>query len=492
WEGYTHIGDGSFTPGDPGSGFYDYSIVRRCNEFLDKVPAIKFGNDADKKDLIAQVRFIRLYKYFMMNWHYGGVQIIENYQTAEEAQIPRNTEAQVKKFIDDEMALVLPDIKTTPSARGRIAKGAALALKMRMHLYYNEYPAAYNTAKEIQKLQMYDLEDDYSELFNISGQGSKEIILASQYMAEVYTLGVIGQMFNNSDGGWSSIVPTHNLVDIYETADGLSITEAKEKGTYDDLFPYVNRDPRLYMTILYPGDDRVALLSGKAVITNTIDKMVYDEGKKKDVTNPDYFNSQSNCSKTGYTWKKYLFPANQYSNVWSSTACPIVFRYAEVLLTIAESLIEQGTINDEVYNSIDLVRERAGMPAVNRAKYADQASLRELIRRERTVEFAGEGIHRADIVRWKDASGKMVAETVMNQPVYRCPISKGEVNENGKGGIDYTQADPHKRAQFVIDADHPKEQIVEKRKFAPYNRYYPIPLSDMDKNPNMENNPGYI
>ena len=40
-----------------------------------------------------------------------------------------------------------------------------------------------------------------------------------------------------------------------------------------------------------------------------------------------------------------------------------------------------------------------------------------MIRRERSIELAGEGLRRADILRWKDASGKMVAETVLNAPL---------------------------------------------------------------------------
>lgn len=48
--------------------------------------------------MIAQVRTIRAYQYFDKNWWYGGIPIISNYETAEEAQVPRNTEEEVKKI----------------------------------------------------------------------------------------------------------------------------------------------------------------------------------------------------------------------------------------------------------------------------------------------------------------------------------------------------------------------------------------------------------
>ena len=62
-----------------------------------------------------------------------------------------------------------------------------------------------------------------------------------------------------------------------------------------------------------------------------------------------------------------------------------------------------------MYAKINLVRQRVGMPAVDQTKYGTKDKLRELIRRERSVEFAGEGLRRADILRWKGADGKMIS-----------------------------------------------------------------------------------
>lgn len=54
-----------------------------------------------------------------------------------------------------------------------------------------------------------------------------------------------------------------------------------------------------------------------------------------------------------------------------------------------------------VYEKLNEIRTRVGMPAVDEAKYNTKDKLRELIWRERGVEFAGEGLRRADILRWK-------------------------------------------------------------------------------------------
>lgn len=203
--------------------------------------SIEFADEAVKKDLIAQVRVLRAYKYFIMNWAYGGVPIIDNYDTAEDAQVPRNTEQEVRDFIAKELDECTPDLNKMPAERGRIAKGAALALRMREALYYDDWAMAKQKAEEIIAMGEYDLEDDYLKLFQVAGQDSKETILAVQYIPNTYTLYTIGQMYNNGDGGWSSIVPTYNLVDTYEMKNGMTIDE--QGSGYDATHPFKDRDP---------------------------------------------------------------------------------------------------------------------------------------------------------------------------------------------------------------------------------------------------------
>ena len=71
----------------------------------------------------------------------------------------------------------LTAINTTPAARGRIAKGAVLATKMREALYYGDWQRAKDAAQAIIDLKQYELDSDYENLFKLSGIDSKEIIL---------------------------------------------------------------------------------------------------------------------------------------------------------------------------------------------------------------------------------------------------------------------------------------------------------------------------
>lgn len=478
WEGYKDFANGTISAANPGANFYDFTIIRRCNTFLENVEKITFADEKTKKDLIAQARVIRAYRYFKMNWLYGGVPIIENYESAIDAQIPKKTEAEVRTFIETELDTYTKDLNDKPAERGRIAQGAALAIRMREALYYGDWGTAKTKAQEIINLNQYDLEkgkEGYSKLFQVAGQDSKEIILAVQYINSTKPLGVIGQMYNNGDGGWSSIVPTYQLVDAYEMANGKTIDE--DGSGYDEKHPFKGRDPRLALTVIYPGANYVKS-DGSAAVFNTLDKeLVNAKGEK--ASNPNFMTSADNASKTGLTWNKYLSPITQYTDIWNTNACPIVFRFAEVLLTWAEAENELNGPSKDVFDKIDEVRTRTDMPAMDRQKYNTKDKLRELIHRERSVEFAGEGLRRADILRWKDASGKMVAETVLNGRL-----------ERRVGTVDMNDSDPETRATIKLDASA-EEKLIEVRKFEPKHRYFPFAQSILDKNPNLVQVNGY-
>ena len=149
WENYKTIGNGTMTPSGAVASFYDFSVIRRCNTFLEKVKEIPFSNEQTKNDLIGQVRTIRAYRYFVMNWWYGGVPVIDNYNSADEAKVPRKSEEEVKNYVNTELDTAIGELNASPSERGRIAKGAAMAIRMRSALYYGDYVKAKEMAEAI-------------------------------------------------------------------------------------------------------------------------------------------------------------------------------------------------------------------------------------------------------------------------------------------------------------------------------------------------------
>lgn len=461
WEGWTNIGNGLWTASDPGGNPYGFGTISRCNNVIDNIDKATFANPRQKDNLLGQALAIRAYQYMIMNFCYGGVPIVEHlYENADAAKVPRNTEKEVWDFVEKDINRAISLLDETPAARGRIAKGAALAIKMRAALYQEKWQDAADAAKEIITLGQYALEADYATPFSLAGRDSREIIVSEGYDETQRSLYTLGQFYNNGDGGWSSVVPTQNLIDLYLMKDG----KTKEASPlYDATHPFANRDPRMAKTVLYPGCD---YWGG---VYNTLDREV--NGK----TNPNYPSAADNASKTTLTWAKYLNPLTQYKDMWSTPADVVVFRYAEVLLSRAEALNELNGPSAEVYALIDQLRDRAGMPHVDQTEYATKETLRECIRRERAVELAGEGLRRFDIVRWKDASGKMVAETVLQGELKRIT-----------GTVDMTGTNPETRATISSSMEK-----IEDRIFKPAFRYYPIPLDAIEKNPELKQNDGY-
>lgn len=448
---------------------YDYKTIRLCNELIEKIHEISFADENKKNNIIGQAKVIRAFNYFIMNWWFGGVPIIDRYETAEEAQVERKTETEVKNFIYNELDEAIPMLYEKPEARGRIAKGAALALKMRSALYYEDYERAKDTAQDIINLNQYELESDYSKLFMVEGQDSKEIILSLQFIENLYPLNFVirRNIYNNVDGGWSGSTPLQDFISYYEMIDGKT---QDESDLYDPEHPYNNRDPRMRMSILYPGRD------WDGGIYNTLDVNVVGPSGKVE-KNKNFPTASDNAAQAGLTWAKYAGTGKDYYKEKNScNACPILFRYAEVLLSYAEAANElSDSPTADIYNKLDSIRVRAGMPKVDRNKYNTKDKLRELIRRERCVELAGEGLRRADIVRWKDSNGRMLAETLLNKTVTRVT---GTVDMN-------------KSVEEGLRATITGTEILDNRSFKPYHRYLPIPQSARDLNPKLSQNEGY-
>ena len=161
-------------------------------------------------------------------------------------------------------------------------------------------------------------------------------------------------------------------------------------------------------------------------------------------------------------------PLTQYSDINNTGLDMIVFRYAEILLSKAEAMIEKSSPDlSGATDLIDEIRERAGMPEVDRAKYNTQAKLRELLRRERRVEFAFEGLRRDDIIRWD------IAKDVLNGPIYA----------SNQGTVNMDPSVPQEERATIFQGEN-NQVILEIRSFK--NRYMPIPQTELDKNPKLE------
>ena len=454
-EGYRAIGNGSMAPsGVSMVSYFNFLDIRTFNEYLAMENTIAFSSEAKREQYRAEVRLLRAMKYFWKVMCYGDFPFTtEVFATLEEARIPRTDKNTILDFIKKEVSECINALPETAAA-GRATRGAAQAFLTRVYLISGDYNNAASTAKTVMDEGKYAMPDlTYEESFLKANQYNSEVIFTFEHNnSGGYGLWFAPYMSNNY-GGWSSIVPTHSLVEAYETKNGLT---TDEDPTFDPSNPYVNRDPRLRATIIYPGQT-YGIYEAEG-----FPSVIKGSG--------DYATDANNATHTGYNFKKFYSDLGEYASIWGDDRNFPLFRYAEVLLSYAEAKIELGQIDASVYDAINQVRKRAGMPNVDEAKYSTADKLRELVRRERRVEFAYEGLRRWDIIRWG------IAKDVMNEPVVRVEGTiSATKNAEGDYNVNITGTTVEEERVFTVG----KHELL------------PVPQGIIDANPDITQNPGY-
>ena len=179
-------------------------------------------------------------------------------------------------------------------------------------------------------------------------------------------------------------------------------------------------------------------------------------------------------SVTGYWPKKLVAMKTQVKNGTSlntkNYAFPLV-RLADLYLYYAEALNEvKGSPNNEVYEYIDLVRERAGLSSVveswanfssNPSKPSTKEGMRDIIHQERMIEMSFEGARFWDLRRWK------LAKEYMNKPIKGWNVLENPVD------------------------DYYTVKVLYSPTFSERDYLWPIPEGEVIKNPNLIQNPGW-
>lgn len=419
-----------------------YGGIYAANRFLLEVDQVEADPD-NIASMKAEVRTLRAWYYLRLVSLYGGVPLVTVPIDLETGlTLNRENAETIWNFIEQELTEAAVDLPSTrPSAEaGMITKGAALALKARAMLFNSEYRKAADAAKAVMDLGVYSLYPSYEDLFSYEAESNSEVIMEKGFLAGTYSNSVFNLMApysQKSSLNW--YVPTQTLVDMYQTDEGMEITDPNS--SYNINAPYTNRDPRLRYSLIVAQD---SLPSGTHFFPGPFSG------------SPDAINSSFRASRTGYTLRKYV-NFEDYDTPMENGINITLLRYAEVLLTYAEAKIELNEIDASVYEAINMIRQRpdVNMPPIEMGK--TQEEMREIVRNERTVELAFEGLRYFDIRRWG------IAEEVLNGKIY------GFI----RNGI-------------------PSELPSFERGFRPDRDYlWPIPFDEILLNPNLEQNPGY-
>lgn len=373
-----------------------YYYVRLINEFVQGLNNSKL-DVAVKTRLSAEARFFRGYLYFLLMRNHGSVILLTEPTTQ---LLARSTADKCWDQVAADLdfaALNLPDKRASADA-GRITSGAAYAMKSRAMLYAERWQPALDAASKITTRTdgMYTLNVDYSKAFKSYSKGNKEAILEFNYN--------FPQLIHNYDaiaspGGDDSnfgfggdIEPTQELVELYEKAGGGIVNWSDWHATgVTTAPPYETLEPRFKATVLYTGAD----WKGRAI-------EAYSGGKDGWLAYPPAGGSNKGATVTGYYLKKYLDESHADLVNIKSSQTMVEIRLAEVYLNYAEAAYHLNKLTESV-TAVNMVRNRAGLSS----SALTGAALLAQIKKERTIELAGEGQHYWDLRRWKDAENTL-------------------------------------------------------------------------------------
>ncbi|GHT43265.1 glycan metabolism protein RagB [Bacteroidia bacterium] len=431
-----------------------YQKIARCNNLIDNIDAVAMNPDK-LAAMKSEARVIRAHDYFYLSFYWGDVPFTTHLLSVNEANnIARTPKSEVVAFVIKELQESIEKLPVTrpDSEYGRITKGGALAILGRVFLAEKRWEDAKAVYKQIIDLGIYIIDPRFKEIFEEKGETSKEHILVSVRMQDLFGTPMQRGCLGFDFGGYHWFSPYNELVEDFECIDGKPISESP---LYNPENPYKDRDPRLYKTI---GINGLSVIKGKLYISHPDSSAV------------TYQDQVTRRPWSGYLLNKFI-DEGYTGNIISYGGDFPMIRYAEVLLSYLEACVESHTtitqsLLDETINKVR-GREAVKMPPVTET---DPVKLTAILRRERRVELAWEGLRLYDLFRWHTAHVNLKG-TFTGMKV----CSKADA-------ANYKTVKVDAKGYYYCEETNFRENV---------DYLWPIPQTERDVNPNLTQNPGY-
>lgn len=411
-----------------------YEGIRNANIFIENIDKAPI-TDKEKAEMKAEAIFLRALMHFDLMQRLGGISIVDKVLKVASAEDipgvrqPRSTFEETVNFIVkscDDAAKDLPNVYES-RYRGRIVKGAALALKSRTLLYaasdlFNDGYGVQSTDPKFKPEMVRYTSGDRKARWQLAANASKavldwaqnesgwctlyrdktnpaeryeEIFINPNVNERILDAGLIGTNTNNyfirfltpgtvvyTGSDPVNVGITFNFAKFYQKADGTEQTWDETPGIAYPYSQYQAKlralDPRFQASVFYSGEEWSRGTGTRYHF--------YEQGAKK----LDRYNG------VGFL-RKFV---KGFSNGSSPTPRWITFRLAEFYLNYAEALNEADGDPGQIVWAINEIRNRVDMPDI---AYTDKLDMRQKIRRERGVELAFEQHRYFDVRRWKIA-----------------------------------------------------------------------------------------
>lgn len=472
---------------------WPYDRIRDVNKLLEEVDGGTCSEEF-KKTLKAQALFFRGWMYFSMVKTYGGVPLMLKTIPAsdyEAAFIPRNKSSEcIEQIVKDldEAVVLMGDKKWDDKNWGRIDKGAILAFKGRVLLFWASplfnpqsdkvrWEAAYKANKEAVDYlvsQGKGLYADFGDIWAVDK--NSEVIMSRRFSAPDAKFSQAGiRPLIYSKDNWGVDNPTLNLVNSFPMRDGSEYDP--QKTSYAQL--YKDRDDRFYATVAYNGAEPYL----KEMKDLNIRMWTY---RFPNGTYADGLNSGGDIvtliNRAGFYRIKGLDPDIMKSTVHDADVDWIEIRFAEVLMNMGEAANKIG-MSDVALDVLKQIRKRANITPGADNNYGIKASsedeIAEAYFNERFVEFAFEGKRWDDLRRLRKFD---YLRSLEKRKGLRLNLIEGAPHPTGMDDPD-----------DFVDSFVPQVVNVDSETIKVKDSYYfyAIPKTHLDQNSKLEQNIGW-
>jgi hypothetical protein len=341
-----------------------YQLISYANVILSRIDAVPFADQSLKEQYRSEARFLRAYAYFELMRNFGKVPLIERPVTPEEAvSIPRTDLPTLYNFITAEIEASVGGLKDTYDAKnkGRITKAAAHAMLGRIYLTGSGFPL--NNASYVEKARV--------NLLAVIQKEGQFVTFAPTY----------ADLFKSANDN------KYHLFEIQHVSGGLS------QGSY--LPSYVS--PNFGVNDPYYNPQGSLYSSGELGVSQSLISSYETGDLRLPLTIKTQFIAQNGQPDNQNFFVKFREKGVVITNRYDWPINFPIIRYADVLLMYAEVLNTQGNTAAAV-PFVNRIRQRAGLAPLSTS--LSSADFVTALRKERRVEFAGEGVYWHDLVRW--------------------------------------------------------------------------------------------
>ena len=476
-----------------------YHSVYTCNLVTEHFQ--KAADTPVKKRCVAEARVLRAFDYFLLANLWDNPPFVDH--TLERTDLPYNCNKDPEHPMDhkqliqwvakecEEAAADLDERKGTDDKEGavKVTKGFAWALAGKAYLFTGEYDKAKTALKKVIDSGKYALVpgDRYMDNFHIEGDGNEEKVFEINFE------------YNAGKGSWDGMVQRSSWMEsnawnwradrfvqspqrVYSGIDGWGGLGVPQ--WFGDEFHANDGDSYRFKATLKHIDDAVYKMEYADPALNAMSVEEKMKSTKVGINDPVqglYDNSfwlpfKQVIRKADTDGGKYLDNNIRLNNY-------VVMRYAEVLLNYAEACLNTGD-QSEAKKYINMIQERAGSKTISQTVDMD------VLKKEKSYELWLEGCRWFDVMRWKDAKAIERLKNVGSD----CPHVFDKLFRAPKANdrkVTWEHGTEANSRFYTVSTSAAKDAGFEVGFKEGKHEFFPYPQTVKDKNPNLEQNPGW-